>query len=198
MVVVLVKTVIAISLVLLLGADKKKPKLDLGLNVDVGGNIPKGENLQKAKEKQVKTESSATTTDLSYQVVKIAHGKAFNYGPSGAVPTVALAEIPASGNPLTTDKFTTVVRVKCAQRVSASIELAVLDSRLNEIMTGGGTVYFRSDKSQESDYTLDWDPTPVRQAGEYTLNVKVAGNVVGTFPFRIIDKNAPKTGDAGH
>src|SRR5581483_1986872 len=108
MVVMLVKTVIAISLTLLLGADKKKPKLDLGLNVDVGGSIPKGENLQKPKEKQLKTESSTADTDLSYQIVKVAHGKAFNYGPSGAVPSVALSEIFFFNDTATTEKFTTV------------------------------------------------------------------------------------------
>jgi hypothetical protein len=176
---------------LALGADKK-PKLDLGLKVDVGGSIPKGENLAKPKEKQVKTESSTQATDISYEVVRVAHGKGFNYGPNGATPISALTEIPASGNPLTTEKFTTVVRVKCAQRVSAPIEIAFLDHRSNEIMTGSGTVYFRSEKGTEADYTLDWDPTPVRQAGEYTLLVKVNGNTIGTFPIKIFDKNAPK------
>jgi hypothetical protein len=178
-------------LALVLGADKK-PKLDLGLKVDVGGSIPKGAELQAPKEKTQKTESSAKITELTYEVVRVAHGKAFSYGPNGAVPTSALEAIPASGNPLTTEKFTTVVRVKCAQKVSASIELSVLDSRSNDIMTGSGTVYFRSDKGTEADYTLDWDPTPVRQAGTYSLLVKVAGNVVGTYPFKVVDKNAPK------
>jgi hypothetical protein len=195
MVEVHVKTAIII-LALALGADKK-PKLDLGLKVDVGGSIPKGTELKKANQKDVKLESTTNAADLSYEIVKVSHGKSFAYGPNGATPTVALEGIPASGNPLTTEKFTTVVRVKCAQKVSASIELAVLDARSNEIMSGGGTVYFRSKTSAESDYTLDWDPTAVRAAGDYNLMVKVAGNIVGTFPFRIVDKNAAKGSDAG-
>jgi hypothetical protein len=180
-------------------ADDKKAKLDLGLKIDTGSSIPKGDNLQKSKEKKVKTESSTQATDLSYEVVRVAHAKSFMHGPNGATPSPALDAIPAGGNPFMTEKFTTVVRVKCAQRVSASIELAFLDGRMNEIMTGGGTLYFRNQKEDESDYTLDWDPTPVRGPGDYTLNVKVGGNVVGTFPVKIVDKNAPKsTSDAGH
>jgi hypothetical protein len=182
-----------------LGDGKDKKKLDLGLKIDTGTSIPKGENLEKPKEKKQKTESSTDATDLSYSVVRIAHAKSFNRGPNGAIPIAAFDAIPASGNPLMTEKFTTVVRVKCAQRVSASIELTVLDGRSNDVMSGGGTLYFRSQKEVEADYTLEWDPTPVRQAGDYTINVKVAGNVIGNFPLKIADKNAPHAStDAGH
>src|SRR3954454_24823799 len=109
MVEVHVKTAIII-LALALGADKK-PKLDLGLKVDVGGSIPKGAEMKKANPKDVKLESTTNAADLSYEVVKVSHGKAFAYGPNGATPTSPLDAIPASGNPLTTEKFTTVVRV---------------------------------------------------------------------------------------
>src|SRR5262249_30274898 len=139
-------------------ADKPKKKNDLGLKVDVGGGVPKGEELQRPKETQEKVESSQKTTDVAWTVVRVQHGKAFNRGPGGAVASPALEAIPASGNPFTTEKFTTVVRVKCAQKVSASIDLQVLDSRANTLMEGGGTLSFRGEKSDEADYTLDWDP----------------------------------------
>lgn len=181
-----------LAALLLLGADeKKKPKLDLGLKVETG-DVPKGEGLAKPKEKKQSTESSATPVDVSWTVVKVQHGKSFMRGPNGAVPS-APYEVQGSGSPFTTEKFTTVVRVKCPQKVNAPIELQVLDQRGNSMMEGSGTIYFRGEKSDESDYTIDWDPTPFRGPGEYTLLVKVAGNNVGTFPFRIIDKNAAKT-----
>jgi hypothetical protein len=172
-------------------AADKKPKLDLGLKVDPGGSIPKGENLQKPKEKKVSTESSQAPTDVSWSVVKIQHAKSFMRGPNGAVAT-APYEVTGGGSPFTTEKFTTVVRIKCPQKANASIELAVLDGRGNSMMEGSGTVYFRGEKTDESDYTLDWDPTPFRGPGDYSLLVKVAGNVLGTYPFKIVDKNAPK------
>jgi hypothetical protein len=174
----------------------KKPKLDLGLKIDTG-NIPKGENLAKPKEKKTTTESSATPTDVSWNVVKVQHGKNFMRGPQGAVASAAYT-VAGGGNPFTTERFTTVVRVKCAAKQSAPIELQVLDSRGNAMMEGNGTVYFRGEKSDESDYTLDWDPTPLRGPGTYSLMVKIAGNVIGQYPFDVVDKNAPKTGaDAG-
>ena len=187
---------LALAALLLLGADatKKKPKLDLGLKVETG-NIPTGEGLAAPKQKTQRTESSQTPVDVSWTVVKVQHGKSFMRGPNGAVVTGPY-EVQGSGSPFMTEKFTTVVRIKCPQKVNAPIELQVLDSRGNAMMEGSGTVYFRGEKTDESDYTLDWDPTPFRGPGEYQLLVKVAGNIVGTFPFRIIDKNAPK-GDAG-
>ncbi len=176
-------------------AADKKPKLDLGLKVDLNSNIPKGDNLAKPKEKQQQTGSSQAPTDVSWTVVKVQHGKNFMRGPGGAVASPY--EVVGSGNPFTTEKFTTVVRVKCPQKVDATIELAVLDGRDNSIMEGSGRIYFRGEKTDEADYALDWDATPFRGPGEYRLLVKIAGNVVGTFPFRIHDKNAAKGGDAG-
>ncbi|MBL8952267.1 MAG: hypothetical protein JNK82_15925 [Myxococcaceae bacterium] len=176
-------------------AAEKKPKLDLGLKVDLNSNIPKGDNLAKPKEKQQQTGSSQAPTDVSWSVVKVQHGKQFMRGPGGAVASPY--EVAGSGSPFMTEKFTTVVRVKCPQKVDASIELAVLDGRDNSIMEGSGRIYFRGEKTDEADYALDWDSTPFRGPGTYKLLVKIAGNVSGTFPFRIVDKNAPKGGDAG-
>ena len=185
---------LALCALLLLGADKK-PKLDLGLKVETG-NIPKGDEMAAPKEKKQKNESTQAPVDVSWTVVKVQHGKSFMRGPNGAQASSAY-EVTGSGNPFTTEKFTTVVRVKCPQKVNAPIELAVLDSRGNSMMEGSGTVYFRGEKTDESDYTLDWDPTPLRGPGEYQLMVKVAGNIIGTFPFKIVDKNAAKNADAG-
>lgn len=185
---------LAAAALLLLGADKK-PKLDLGLKVETG-DIPKGDGMAAPKEKKQTHESSQTPVDVSWTVVKVQHGKSFMRGPNGATST-APYEVQGSGNPFMTEKFTTVVRVKCPQKLNAPIELAVLDSRGNSMMEGSGTVYFRGEKTDESDYTLDWDPTPLRGPGEYSLLVKVAGNVIGTFPFKIVDKNAARTTDAG-
>jgi len=175
----------------------KKPKLDLGLKIETG-NVPKGEGLAKPKEKKVTSESSATPTDVTWSVVKVQHAKNFMRGPQGAVASSAYT-VAGSGNPFTTERFSTVVRVKCAAKQSAPIELAVLDQRGNSMMEGSGTVYFRGEKSDESDYTLDWDPTPLRGPGTYSLMVKVAGNVIGQYPFEVVDKNAPKSAaDSGH
>src|SRR5688572_25738972 len=111
--------VLLLTPLLAFGADKKKPKLDLGLKVDVGGDIPKGNELQAPKEKKEAVQSSQTPVDLTYSIVRVQHGKSFNRGPNGAIATSALDAIPASGNPLTTEKFTTVVRVKCPQKRTA-------------------------------------------------------------------------------
>jgi hypothetical protein len=169
---------------------KKKSKLDLGLNVDVGASIPKGEDLQKPQEKRETVTPTQPAGELSWSVVKVQHGKAFKGTPQGSVVAAAY-EVGGNGDPFTTEQFTTVVRIKCAQRRSAPIELAVLDSRGNTAMEGSGTVQFRT-KSDESDYTLVWDPTPLRGPGDYTFTVKVNGSVIGSYPMKIVDRSAPK------
>ena len=166
---------------------KKKPagnKVDL--NLPTFGAIPKGDGIEKPKAEKVGDSPSVTPSSASYTVVRVSHGKGFIRGAGGATPTGGgLSSIPASGNPLTTEKFTTVVRVKSPQRVNAPIELMILDPRGDTALSASGEVNFRGVKQDEVDYTVDWDPTPVRSAGQFQVMVRIAGQVMGTFPVKV-------------
>ena len=171
-----------------LAADKKKgEKIDLG--IPSFGNIPKGDNLEKPKDKKpTGGEPSPSSPSAIYSVVKVVHGKSFTRSATGATPTIAFEAVTASGNPLTTEKFSTVVRVKNAEKKSADITVNIIDPRGESVMDASGTVTFRGSKTDEMDYTIDWDPTGIRAAGDFQVMVKVAGQMLGTFPLKVVER----------
>lgn len=164
----------------------KGPKLDLGL--PAFNAIPTAGNLEKPKEKAAQSESTTTLTDASYAVVRLAHGKGFIRAPEGAKPSAPFEAITASGSPLTTEKFSTVVRVKCAAKVNAPIELVVVDERGDTVMEASGELFFRGSKQDEIDYQVDWDPTGLRRVGEHKMLVRVAGQPLGSWPLKVVEK----------
>ncbi len=164
---------------------KEKPKVDL--NLPSFGEIPKGEDLQKPKmEKGL--ESAPTPAQAAYAVTKVQHAKGFTRTTSGAAPAGGeLTAIPLSGNPPTTEKFTTVVRIKSPQRANAPIDVVILDTRGDTAMSASGEVSFRGAKGDEAEWTVDWDPTPLRGPGQYQVLIRVAGQPLGTWPLAMGD-----------
>lgn len=164
--------------------DKAPSKMDLG--IPSFGEIPKAGDLKKATpDESAESGPSATSTASSYSVVHIIHAKALIRSPSGATAAgPALNVIPLSGKPLSTEKFTTVVRVKSPQKKSAPIEVTISDPRGDSALWANGELSFRGVKGNEADYVVDWDPTPCRSGGEFKLMVKVGGQVLGTWPMK--------------
>lgn len=173
--------------------DKGKPKMEkLDLGLGNFGSIPKGIELEKATPKKVQTTSSVEDTGLTYEVVRVVHGKSFLRTPQGAQPSGAFDGVQLSnGNPPMTDKFSSVVRVKCAQKMDTSIEVAILDPRGDTVMEASGTINWRDKKNPEAEWTVDWDPSPVRGPGEFKVLVRVGGSALGTYPLKMIEA-APK------
>lgn len=173
-------------------ADKKKPppqKMDLGLNL---GNVPSAHGIEAPKEKAADG-PKATPAHAEYTVVRVVHGKGFLRTPDGAKPSAPYDSVATDGDPPTTEKFSSVVRVKCTQKVNAPIELAVLDARGDTLMEAKGEIVFRGVKESEVDYTVDWDRTQlIRGPGDYQVLVRVAGTPLGTFPLKIAPPPAKK------
>ena len=138
------------------------------------GAIPKGDDLTRPEEKALPDGPSVTDTNPTYSLVKVQHS-----------PSEPIA---LSGNPLTSERFSTVVRVKCPERVSAPLDVLILDPRGDTAMSATGRLTFRGTKGDETDYAIDWDPTPFRSGGDYQVMVKVAGQVVGTTPLKFVEK----------
>jgi hypothetical protein len=180
----------------LAAAPKKKSsgqfdKLDLGLG-SVGGEIPKGAELKKAEPKKEADSPTVMPTSASYTVVKVVHGKGFTRTAAGAVPNPAWEGVPLSSS-MVTDKFSTVVRVKCPQKLNASIEVAIFDPRGDSVMSAPpSTLHFRGSKTDEVDWTIDWEPTSVRGPGEYKFRVTVSGQDIGDFPIKFVETPAKK------
>jgi hypothetical protein len=156
------------------------PKLDLGIpRFDA---LPKGDDMKKVDEK-APTERAATAPGVSpYTIVGVQHGKGFLRTPTGSKPSAPYPAVMASGNPLMTEKFSTVVRVKAPEKKNASIELAVLDPRGDTVMDAQGQVTF---KGEEADWTVDWAPSGIRAVGDFQVLVRIDGNPLGTFPLKI-------------
>jgi len=153
------------------------------------GEVPKGEGLQKAKADAPPPGPSATRpADATYTVTKVAFAKQFVHGPGGQQPVQPFTSVALRGSPLTTEKFSSLVKVKCPQKVNAPIELAVLDPRGDTAMSASGELVFKGATTDEVEYLVDWDPTPARAGGKFQLLVRVGGQPMGSWPLVVEQK----------
>ncbi len=162
------------------GSKKERaPKIDLGL--PTFGALPTGDGMKKLDEK-APTERSSPTSVPAYGVVSVQHGKGFVPTPTGSKPSLPFLAVTASGSPLVTEKFSTVVRVRSSELRSASIEVLVLDPRGDTVMDANGELAFKAD---ETEWSVDWAPTAIRAPGAFEVVVRVGGQPLGTFPLTI-------------
>ncbi len=177
-------------------AKMKGKKLDLGLPKTFNA-LPTGEGLEKPKDKS-NDQAGPTTkaTDVQYQVVSVVNGKSFLRTATGAKPSTPFEQVNTEGNPPTTEKFSTVVRVRCISKVNASIDVVILDPRSDTLMDASGELFFRNQKDPELDWTVDWERTQLpRGPGAYQVLIRVAGQPMGTFPLKIAEPGSKA--DAG-
>jgi hypothetical protein len=159
---------------------QQAPKIDLGL--PSFGAIPSGEGMKKAEEKAPADRPTTTEGAAPYSIVSVQHGKSFLRTPTGAKPSAPFPSVVATGAPLKTEKFSTVVRVKAPDKKSTAIEVVVLDPRGDTVMDASGQLTFKGD---EADWTVDWDPTGIRNTGDFQVLVRLGGNPMGAFPLKI-------------
>ncbi|MGQ0504756.1 MAG: DUF6941 family protein [Myxococcaceae bacterium] len=166
-------------------AEVKKAAKAMEISLPPMGGVPATDGLTKPKAEIETNAPKVTATSAIYTVVHVLNGKAFNRGPNGATVAGKFESVALSGNPPSTERFTTVVRVKSAQRQNAPIDLVILDPRGDTVMKARGEVNFRGTQSDEVDYTVDWDSTPWPKAGEFQTLVRIAGQVMGTYPLKV-------------
>lgn len=151
------------------------PKVDLGL--PAFKELPKDVKLEKAKAAEGQQGPRA---DEGYTILRVAHGRG---GADAGVETLQLGS-----NPLTTPKFTSSVRVKAPSRRNARIDVAVLDPRGDAVMEASGELVFNpKDKTDETEWIVEWSPTTVRAAGEFSVSVRIGGNPMGAFPIKFAE-----------
>lgn len=170
-------------------AKKKKsdvvvPKIDLS---GIGGDLPKADGLKGKKAQGSGLTPKTSDPDVSYDVVEVVHAQDFSRGAGGARPVGgALEAITLYGKPPSTQKFSTLVRVKATKAVNTSIELVILDPRGDTMMTGSGELGFKGNEKREVDYLIDWAPTPHPKGGDFKLLVRIGGQPMGTWPLKVV------------
>lgn len=150
--------------------------------------LPSGNGMIAPKAEKLGTDPKSTGATGTYQVVRIQHAKAFQRSGGTTLPVLPMEEIPVTGNPPTSEKFTTVLRIKCPERTSAPIDVVILDARGDTAMSASGKLAFSSTGGEEGEFTVDWDPTPIRAGGQFSMLVRVAGQPLGTFPLKVVVK----------
>jgi hypothetical protein len=175
------------------GTKAKAPEISLPSFAD----IPKAENLKPPQVDRPDERPSATETHFS--VVKIEHAKSFRSSTSGNLPVGgALAAISLSGNPPSTERFSTLVRIKSHDKVAAPIRVAILDPQGNPALSADGQLSFHGVKGDQVDYLVEWDPTPCRAGGAYQVTVRVAGQELGSWPLRVMEAKEQPAQSAAH
>jgi hypothetical protein len=160
------------------GSPQKRP---LDVTVPPLSDIPKADGLTATPEK-AQPEIKRTNLSARYSVLQVQHARAFLQKQNGTLMVGPLTSVPLVGTPPSTEKFSTRVRLKCPEGVGAPIEVTIQDVRGETALSSSGHVSFRPGKI-ETDYFVDWDPTPVRGAGSYEVLVRVAGESLGRWPL---------------
>src|SRR5262249_42897085 len=164
------------------GGTKRAPSV----TVPPLGEVPNPEGLKPPQqERPIEPRSSG---EPRFSLVKIQHAKAFKASAAGHIPVgQTLAAISVSGKPPATERFSTLVRVRSPQKSNAPIQVAITDPRGEPLMSATGELSFRTAKSEEAEYLVEWDPTPCRSGGAYQVAVRVAGQELGSWPLRVLE-----------
>lgn len=153
--------------------------------------IPKADGLSPpAPSERLAPDHTTASPSPSYIVTKVQHAKSFLQSRAGPLPIGgAIERISLRGKPPATEKFSTAVWVKSPQKMSASIEVLVLDPRGDVAMSAAGELRFRRNRD-EADYLVEWDSVPCRWAGDFLVAVRVGGQPMGTWPLKVVEQNA--------
>jgi hypothetical protein len=111
------------------------------------------------------------------------HGKSFIRSPEGAKAATPFPQVTVTANPYMTEKFSSVVRVKSPAKKNARIEVAILDQRSDTVMEASGELRFGT--GDEAEWQVDWEPSGIRNPGEFQVLVRIGGNPLGTFPLKV-------------
>ncbi len=171
---------------------KKKPAKPM-FEMPSLGEVPKADGATRARSASDGLGSGTRTaaSDATYQVVRVVHAKAFVGASTGNSPVGGVLEtVKLKGTPPQTEKFSSVVRVKSAQRIGAPIDVVLLDPSGNTALSASGELTYRGAKSDEAEWVVDWDPSPVRGPGQYQVLIRIAGHPMGTWPLNVVVSDA--------
>jgi hypothetical protein len=165
-------------------ARARAPDLGLG-NL---GAIPKGDGLEASSGPQgLESALRAPEAQARYELVGVAHARGVTAAAGTSRPRGAwLERVALQGQPARLEAFTTVVKVRCAARRQAPIEVVVLDPQGDTLMSASGALSFAATPGDVTEYVVDWEPTACRAPGAFQVLVRVAGQPLGTAPLSVV------------
>ena len=147
--------------------------------------LPTGNDLQKAADKgpKVQTRAPADPRHATYALVSVQNAQQFtlqgdHYEARFVIPKVEVVNLP-----MTVASFHTLVRVKSAEHLGASIGVRLLDPTGHQVLSSQGALVFGG--HDETEFLVDWDPFTLTRGGTYSFEVSVAGQVIGSEPFPV-------------
>jgi hypothetical protein len=164
-------------------ARARVPDLGLG-NL---GAIPKGDGLEASRPQGLESALRAPEAQARYELVGVAHARGVTAAAGASRPRGAwLERVALQGQPARLEAFTTVVKVRCAARRQAPIEVVVLDAQGDTVMSASGALSFAATPGDVAEYVVDWEPTACRAPGAFQVLVRVAGQPLGTAPLSVV------------
>lgn len=139
--------------------------------------LPRGEELRTGAGSAARPE--VKSVDERFEVLGVEHAQGARR---------AISEVGVTGSPPRTEPFSTRVRVRSGARRQAPIELAVLDARGDTVMSASGTLSLTGLAGDVAEYTVEWDASPCRGPGAYSVLVRVAGQPLGTWPLQVVTR----------
>ncbi len=157
---------------------KSAPKIELGMPAF---DKPTDSKLQKATEKAVDTAPRASNETPS-TVVSVINAKTFTRSGQTIRTSPPIDHIAARGDPLMTETFVTVVKVKQPSKRSTAISVKLVDPRGDTVLESEGELVFRS---EELEWTVEWEASVVRAAGEGQMQVRFGSQPPVNYPLKI-------------
>jgi len=118
-----------------------------------------------------------------FQVRSVIHQRR---GPGAGPGEPALTEIGLSGAPLSSEAFSTVVRVRNPARRGGRIELTIVDGRQRTLLEASGELTFKG--QEETEWGVDWARTAFRAPTSAEVQIRVGGLLLSTTPIKFAEK----------
>lgn len=164
--------------------------------------LPTGSDLHSTRDSApaIRTHAPADPTQQHYTLTGLEHAQQFVLQTGHYEARHPIDKLDVVNLPMTVASFHTLVRVHSASHLGASIGVRLLDPRGNQVLSSQGALVFGG--HDDAEFLIDWDPFTLSKSGRYTFEVTVAGQVVGTQPFMVVQELnatlvATPTPDAG-
>ena len=150
--------------------------------------LPTGSGLKSTRDSAptVQTHAPADPTQQHYALTQVEHAQQFVLQGGSYQARHPIDKLDVVNLPMTVASFHTLVRVHSAAHLGASIGVRLLDPRGDPVLSSQGALVFGG--HDDAEFLIDWDPFTLSRSGRYTFEVTVAGQVVGTRPFMVVQE----------
>ena len=158
-------------------AKKKAGAVDFGMMKLP--DLPKGDGMAatQANAPDETTRAPAAPGAAHYALVSVAHAQQFVVRGEAYDARHPIKRIDVVNLPTVIPAFQTLVRVKSAEKLGATVEVRLLDPQGAQLVASEGALVFGG--HEEAEFLVDWDPFRLQKPGNYQVEVMVAGQSIG-------------------